>query len=133
MNRPDIVIPLADIGRASPECEQALKEWQAALRGAEEKREELALAYRQTPEYAALKRMVSYNCHPTITEEGIRISGSIPSYNGGILWDTKTQVANYYLDPKTLNMLISGKLLTDAEKRKLLARHGVTFDDPLAD
>lgn len=34
-----------------------------------------------------------------------------------------------YLDPKTANLLLSGKLLTDAEKRKLLKRLGVDFDE----
>lgn len=32
-----------------------------------------------------------------------------------------------YLDPKTANLLLSGKLLSDAEKRKLLKRMGVDF------
>jgi hypothetical protein len=32
-----------------------------------------------------------------------------------------------YLDPKTANLLLGGKLLTDAEKRTLLKRMGVDF------
>lgn len=32
-------------------------------------------------------------------------------------------------DPKTANLLLTGKLLTDAEKRKLLKRMGLDFDE----
>lgn len=34
-----------------------------------------------------------------------------------------------YLDPKTANLLLGGKLLSDVEKRKLLKRLGVDFAD----
>ena len=127
ISRPDIVISLASIGRASPECEQAMKDWRTAKDAADKKRQEFVLAYRQTAEYAALRRLVGYNCHPDITEEGIRIPGTLMPHQGGIHWDYN-QSHVYGLDPKTLNMLLSGKLLSDTEKRELLKRHGVTFD-----
>jgi hypothetical protein len=129
-NRPDILIPLANIGSASPECGEALKDWQKAISEAEGKRKALEAVYRNTPEYAALTRLVGYAAAPSIGADGIRISGSSASYSGGILWEHKPDPYAGMLDPKTLNMLLSGKLLTDAEKRQLLARHGVTFDDP---
>ncbi|WP_166648543.1 hypothetical protein [Phyllobacterium brassicacearum] len=33
-----------------------------------------------------------------------------------------------YIDPKTVNLLMHGKLLTDAEKRKLLINIGVDLN-----
>lgn len=38
----------------------------------------------------------------------------------------------FSVDPKTANLLLTGKLLNDVEKRKLLKRMGLEFDDEAA-
>lgn len=87
-------------------------------------------AYVKSDRYKALCDISGYgsstfgkaHIHPVLQGSRIvcRVMVDLPDEKNG---------PQLYLDPKTANLLLSGKLLSDAEKRKLLKRMGVDFSD----
>lgn len=101
---------------------KAMADARAALAAAEKAMIE---AYQKTPRYQAMRDLVGY---------GSSTYGKSPLYpaiqGSRIVCRVMVDLAEpsssqLYLDPKTANLLLSGKLLTDEEKRSMLKRMGV--------
>lgn len=89
----------------------------------------LIAAYVKSDRYKALRDMSGFG-------SGYNKSTFYPAVSGTrivcrVLIDLPDEKTGpqIFIDPKTANLLLTGKLLNDAEKRKLLKRIGVDFAD----
>lgn len=85
-------------------------------------------AYRQSPRYQAMLDLTGYG------SSGYGKAPMYPAIQGSqivckVMVDLESAPTRQqlYLDPKTANLLLSGKLLSDGEKRQLLKDMGVGF------
>jgi len=112
-----------DLAKAVEDARRALGEAEKALLD----------AYRKSPRYQAMLDLVGYGSsaygkaplYPVI--QGSRIICKVM-----VDLDHEPTRPQLYLDPKTANLLLSGKLLSDEEKRLLLKDMGVDLPKPEA-
>lgn len=93
---------------------------------------DLIAAYKASPRGVGLAEVAKLGSY-----RGDKLNFSWDQYNNMIVSlefvaDDQPSLAQPYLDPKTANMLLSGKLLSDDEKRVVLKRLGLDFTAPAA-
>lgn len=105
---------------------------QAAQAVVDKARADLIAAYKASPRGVGLAEVAKFGSFRTD-----KLNFSWDQHNNMVVGlefaaDPQQHVAQPYLDPKTANMLLSGKLLSDDEKRVVLKRLGLDFTDPAA-
>lgn len=90
-------------------------------------------AYRKSPRYQAMLDLTGYGSggYSKATMYPVILGSQIICKVMVDLESAPTRQQRY-LDPKTANLLLSGKLLSDGEKRQLLKDMGVDFTKPEA-
>lgn len=100
---------------------------EAAQAVVDKARADLIAAYKASPRGVGLAEVAKLGSY-----RSDKLNFSWDQYNNMIVSlefaaDPQPSLAQPYLDPKTANMLLSGKLLTDEEKRVVLKRLGLDF------
>jgi hypothetical protein len=114
------------IAKGNPEVAEAIKAFEAASKAAKEARLAAQTALANTPEGRLLSDASTGHAAPQLVVERFG-SLVIRVRHHRIAREPDTSIA-----PQTLNALLTGKLLTDDEKRALLQRQGIRFADPPA-
>lgn len=112
------------MAKASPACEAAWAEHQAASDAMAEARKKLHSAFRETDEFKGLVILANTGGKSdpfTWDTEGAILSSGSYKNNLEIRVDERAT----YADPRTMNLLLTAKLLTDEEKRELLKSTGI--------
>lgn len=105
---------------------------EAAQAVVDKARADLIAAYKASPRGIGLAEVAKLGSY-----RSDKLKFSWDQYNNMVVSlefaaDPQQHVAQPYLDPKTANMLLSGKLLNDDEKRVVLKRLGLDFSAPAA-
>lgn len=121
-----IRVKIGTMASATPETKAAYDAYEAKKKEAEAALENFFEVYRATPVYEALLALVNgteYGREKAwdFSETGMTADTSHNNYRRTFdISRVHDSTAGGYVDPKTLNLLLTGKLLTDDQKRKLL-------------
>lgn len=119
---------LYPIAQSDPACVDALKQENDARKALREAQQNLAQAIRKTTIYKAIEALASEPGDVSFDFDEMKIGIWNGRYDRWGVEFSEPKSASAHVDPKTLNALITGKLLTDEEKRGLLKSQGVDLD-----
>ncbi|MAN65330.1 hypothetical protein [uncultured Hyphomonas sp.] len=128
-----IRVKIDTMSAATPETKAAYDAYLEKKKEAEAALKNFFEVYRATPVYEALLALINgkeYSIQTAwdFSEAGMTADTGHHNYRRSFdISRVHDSNAGGYVDPKTLNLLLSGRLLTDDQKRKLLARMNI-FD-----
>ena len=133
---PNIIIPLSELGKYCKSSKQALEQIQKKYREISNLREDVIKHFKKTEEGVALKQIASEG-QIVFDEKNdcIRLNYRNDQYVGRTIKFEAPPKKPFVprlpsLDSKTANILLSGKLLSDEEKRQFLkTQFGLDFVD----